>query len=629
MPVVDLSIDSSGAINGLGKYDSAVQATQRQTETSFNKIRTSANNLGVAVGVALAAGAVAIGSLGLKAIEAASDMEETQGKFDVVFRDLGDYAEDSAARIAASYGMSKRNSKLYLSSLQDLLVPAGLARDKAAQMSVAFTELAADLGSFNNVPTAQVVRDIQSALAGGSETMTKYGIDVKVGAINAEILRQGLDTSTKAAERQSRVIALLAIAQRDSSDAMGDFSRTQTSFANQTKIAKAQIDDMVVAIGEKLLPFATQAITKFNEWITTNGRLEQILKGLVSTVQFLHNGFNGIVLVAHGIIVAFSAIAETFSLTLIPLELLLTGMQKLGLIDTNPIANLREEIALFGSSARDAFTEHLEKLEETNGKYEDLKLQIDGVGTAHESASAKAVTAIDNSAEAILRKSALLEDQKEIIEMVGDAETDAAAMAAYHNKKATEDAAAWAQRQADLKTKTEELKTEETALATEVANVTTNADASTTALQKQVVQANAVATAVGKIADANQRTSATAEGTYEASKAWSGGSSSMGSAPALTQAETDYINSRTAIGAAGSVNSKLSSFVTSNDRDRWASMDSLQLSSRANALEDVYAARDANGGAPVTSIMNIFNQNVTSSDVTNIIEEQQRQAART
>ena len=177
MPVIQLDLDSSGAVKGLKQYDGAVDKSQKDTTTAFNSMAGAVKKL---------AGVFAVYKLGQffvdftkSSIMAASAMEETQGKFDVVFRDLGDYAEDAATRIADSYGMSNRESKYYLSSLQDLLVPSGLARDKAAEMSIAFTELAADLGSFNNVGTAKVVMDIQSALAGGSETMTKYGIDVR------------------------------------------------------------------------------------------------------------------------------------------------------------------------------------------------------------------------------------------------------------------------------------------------------------------------------------------------------------------------------------------------------------------------------------------------------------------
>ena len=128
------------------------------------------------VGIAAAAFTTAYVVGMKKAIDAASDLQEVQGKFDVVFKEHKEQAEEMAKVLVDSYAMSAREAKQYMSSIQDLLVPMGMVSDEAILMSNEVVKLAADLGSFNNLPTATVMLDIQSALVGNFETMKKYGV---------------------------------------------------------------------------------------------------------------------------------------------------------------------------------------------------------------------------------------------------------------------------------------------------------------------------------------------------------------------------------------------------------------------------------------------------------------------
>lgn len=252
----------------------------KKTEKATDKVSSSFTSMGgaakkVAVGVAAmgAALGVAFAVVGKKALTMASDMEETQGKFDVVFRGLTEQAEAWSQTLVDGYAMSNVESKKYLSNLQDLIVPTGMARDAAGELSNEFVKAAADLGSFNNLPTEKVIQDIQSALAGSAETMLKYGIDVKVAAVQQEVLNMGLAKSKKDITKAHKVQAIYNIMMREGSDATGDMARTQGSYANQLKKLQANVDNLWVSIGQKLLPKATELIAEFNKWWEINKKL--------------------------------------------------------------------------------------------------------------------------------------------------------------------------------------------------------------------------------------------------------------------------------------------------------------------------------------------------------------------
>lgn len=257
-------------------YQKSLREVEKMTVKTAERMQSVYKMAGAAMGALVGVGVVAAFSkISSAAISAASDMEETQGKFNVVFRGLSDDAEGWATSLQQSFAMSSAESKKYLSSIQDLIVPTGMARKEAGELSYQFVQMAADLGSFNNLPTEQVIQDIQSALQGSSETMAKYGINVKAAKVEQEIFNLGLAKSKAEITDAHKVQAIYSIALREGADAMGDMQRTSGSYANQMKQLQAGVQDATIALGQGLLSVATELVTEFNDYYRLN---EDIIK---------------------------------------------------------------------------------------------------------------------------------------------------------------------------------------------------------------------------------------------------------------------------------------------------------------------------------------------------------------
>lgn len=221
-----------------------------------------------------------------KSLDAASDLEETSSKFNVVFAEQTQLAEENARTLVNSYLMSEREAKQYLSSVQDLLVPMGLAADQAANMSNEVVKLSADLGSFNNLPTAQVMLDIQSALVGNFETMKKYGVVLNMTVVAEKALAMGLAETKKELTAGQKAQAAYALMVEGSKAAIGDIARTSESYANQVKQLKANIEDISAEVGMVLLPIMSEYLKGINEWIKTDKiNIEQIKKFVEALVE--------------------------------------------------------------------------------------------------------------------------------------------------------------------------------------------------------------------------------------------------------------------------------------------------------------------------------------------------------
>ena len=253
---LDLIVDDKGSV--------VVKKFSKGAQSSLDIAKKSAVALGV--GLAGATAALAVLYQGTKAvIGPASDLQETTSKFNVVFADQIKIAESWSETLVDSYAMSRRESKEYLSSIQDLLVPMGMVAEKAGAMSFEVTKLAADLGSFNNMPTARVMGDIQSALVGNYETMKKYGVVLNATVVQEKALAMGLAKTKAELTAGQKAQASYALMVAGSAAAIGDQQRTMGSYANQMKKYRALIEDVKVEYGEKLLPVATDAIKTINE----------------------------------------------------------------------------------------------------------------------------------------------------------------------------------------------------------------------------------------------------------------------------------------------------------------------------------------------------------------------------
>jgi len=198
-------------------------------------------------------------------IKAASDAEETQAKFNTVFKSLKYEANAWAKSFGESVGRSEQSVKSWMAGLQDTFVPLGIARDNAMELSKSLVSLAVDVASFNNAADADVIRDFTSALVGNHETVRKFGIIISETAIKQEAMRKGLNKTYKELTDLEKVQLRYSLIQRGSTDAQGDALRTADSYANQLKRLKANISDLSAEIGGPLMQSLSNLISVINE----------------------------------------------------------------------------------------------------------------------------------------------------------------------------------------------------------------------------------------------------------------------------------------------------------------------------------------------------------------------------
>lgn len=216
-------------------------------------------------------------------ITAASDTEESLNKVREVFGLAAKSVEKFSSTAATSLGASTQEALAMTGEIGNLLVAFGFAEDKAAGFSNKMVQLAADLGSFNNVPTKEALNAIRAGLVGETEPMRRFGSDLRQVRLDAIALGMGLEFTKGAMDSQTKAIAAMEAIMQDTGKAQGDFKRTSDGLANSQKILKANFEDMQSVLGKKLMPIMSGAVSLLNSFITTftESNFDRAIKRLI------------------------------------------------------------------------------------------------------------------------------------------------------------------------------------------------------------------------------------------------------------------------------------------------------------------------------------------------------------
>jgi len=241
-----------------------VAGSANKSATTMSRLGGAFKNVakaGALAGVAAAGLAV---KFGIDAIGAASDLNETISKSQVIFGKHADGMIAWADKADTSLGLSKNAALSLTSGFADMFDQIGFTTGKATGMSKEVAQLSADLGSFNNLETSDVADRMSAAFRGEYDSLQALIPNINAARVEQEALAA---TGKKHAENltaQEKAAAVLAIVNKDGAKAQGDFARTSGSLANQQKILKAQLENVQASIGQKLLPVAVKLFNWFN-----------------------------------------------------------------------------------------------------------------------------------------------------------------------------------------------------------------------------------------------------------------------------------------------------------------------------------------------------------------------------
>ncbi|MEU4016176.1 hypothetical protein AB0E56_13035 [Microbacterium sp. NPDC028030] len=250
--------------------DELAQAGQKGVTGFRNNVLTGVK--GFAGGLVTAFAALGIGNIVadafrsakdfvLGSIDIASDLNESVNAVQVAYGDAADAVLKLGDNSAKAFGLSKRDLNAYATQFSAFIgTIAGEGGDVAGTLET-LVGRGTDFASVFNTDVAEALRLFQSGLAGETEPLRKYGIDMSAAAVEAYALANGIGDGVGALTEAEKVQARYGLLLAQTAKVQGDFANTSDELANKNRINAASWDDVQAKIGDAFLPIAQQLAT--------------------------------------------------------------------------------------------------------------------------------------------------------------------------------------------------------------------------------------------------------------------------------------------------------------------------------------------------------------------------------
>lgn len=268
------------------------KSTESNVENSVKSLKDMATKMlgGVAVVVAVKKAAQFVQDC----VSIASEVEEMENKFGVVFGALGDQVDQWAEEYSDAIGRNKNTIKGYLADQQNLLVGFGMTRDAGAELSKEMTSLALDLASFSNINEDAAVKAMTKAVMGESEAAKTLGAVLNDSTREQAMLSMGLKGTYNDLDQLTKMQVNYQAILSQSPDAIGDCVRSLGSYESTTRQFQAKLKEVKQLIGQffmptfqKVLSYGTRGLTslrniiqKISDFAAKVGGAEKIIKVL-------------------------------------------------------------------------------------------------------------------------------------------------------------------------------------------------------------------------------------------------------------------------------------------------------------------------------------------------------------
>lgn len=187
------------------------------------------------------------------AIDKASDLNETVSKSKSIFGEQQAAMQQWSQGAAQAMGLSSQKALDAATSFGDMFRQLGDSAPVAAQTSQQVVQLAADLGSFNNLETGDVIERLSAAFRGEYDSLQAVIPNISAARVEQEAMAESGKTSASALTQQEKAHATLAIVMKDGALAQGDFAKTADGAANTAKRNAAAFEDLQAKVGQGLL----------------------------------------------------------------------------------------------------------------------------------------------------------------------------------------------------------------------------------------------------------------------------------------------------------------------------------------------------------------------------------------
>ena len=318
-------------VNLLGNASSLIKALSK-ADSKLQKFGKKAKDIGKTLSIGVTAPITLAGGF---AIKMASDFEESLNKVDVAFGKSSKEVQKFAQTARTQFGISELSALDMAAMFGDMGTSMGLTQKDAAGMSKTLVGLAGDLASFKNIQVDVATTALAGIFTGETESLKKLGIVMTEANLKSFALSQGIKKNIKDMTQAEKTNLRYAFIMASTTNAQGDFERTQEGAANQMRIFSEGLKELATEFGKLLLPAFTKIVTAANDLIDEFIALDNSTKKTILIVGGLAAAVGPVLIAIGSLITIAPTLAKAFTIMTGPIGLIVAGLTAVAYVIVN------------------------------------------------------------------------------------------------------------------------------------------------------------------------------------------------------------------------------------------------------------------------------------------------------
>lgn len=244
-----IAIDNSDAKKALDETSDKGQKTESKLSKAFSTVGKGAAVLGKAVVTGLAAGATAMGTLTVKALNMSGELEQNMGGSEAVFGKFADSVQAKAKEAFSQMGLSTSEYLATANKMGALFQGAGFDIEESMDISSQAMQRAADVASIMGIDTASAMEAVAGAAKGNFTMMDNLGVAMNDTTIQAYALSKGINKSTQDMTNQEKIGLAMEMFLEKTAYAAGNYAKENETLAGSLGTAKAALTNFLDGSG--------------------------------------------------------------------------------------------------------------------------------------------------------------------------------------------------------------------------------------------------------------------------------------------------------------------------------------------------------------------------------------------
>jgi len=273
---------TKGAERDINRFSKKASRDLNRVDKSANRLRQTTTGLTARIGalrnkMLLFSFATVAAAAGIKRlVEESSKLKESINAVEVIFGSASKEVLEFGKTADRSAGLAASEFNQLVTVTGALIKGIGLPMKEVAGLTIQLTQRAADMASVFDKDVSVALNAINSALRGQTEPITSFAVNTQIAALESIALAKGIDESVSAMSQQEKRLLVIDAIMQGTADTQGDFTATQKSFANASRILTSRLKNMAAAIGDDMLPSLERFLDVLNRITVEGGPLQKL-----------------------------------------------------------------------------------------------------------------------------------------------------------------------------------------------------------------------------------------------------------------------------------------------------------------------------------------------------------------